>query len=315
MPHTSLIPQQFPKYHPEVIWSFLPFIILPNLTIIIAFIADSKLRLTANYFVCSLACGDFLVGAVLLPTVLIGPWNSSGYVILFTYANTMMLTCACAHDRYVAIKDPLHYQNRLRMSKVYIILCVCWLVPILIAMIPAIWIRGVEDQLLMENRIFIGVCSLSVLIAVISQIVAYCVIFRIARGQIKTIRKIPKISTSSYSDKVKLSRKIHNIMKELMFAKLFAAVAFTFLLFWIPICYINLVDNVFLRPDLMPMWVQEMSFYCMWFSSMINPFLYGLFQKAFRKSIFSWLRRFFCSNSTKNGALMALKRTAKTAAS
>ena len=309
---TTQPPIQYPEFHTNVVWSFMPFILLPNAIVVIAFLTNQKLRITANFFVCALACGDFLVGAVLLPLILAGPGLSSNYVILFTMSNTMMLTCACAYDRYIAITSPLHYRTRLTRSKVYIIISICWIVPMIIASLPKFWIRTKYDVLKECHRIFMACFIFCVVVPILAQIFVYSEIFMIARRHVRAIRRVtglPPQPRSNPTEKRRNSSIAHEFMQEVRFAKQFASVAFTFILFWIPICYINIVDNILLRPEFMPNWIVEISFYCMWFSSIFNPILYGMFQRKFRQTVSSWFKCCKCLQKRSRPRLSTAKET------
>ena len=38
-----------------------------NVVVILAFILDSKIRIASNFFICSLACSDVLIGMISMP--------------------------------------------------------------------------------------------------------------------------------------------------------------------------------------------------------------------------------------------------------
>lgn len=67
--------------------------------------------------------------------------------------------------------------------------------------------------------------------------------------------------------------------------KIFGLTTFTFGACWFPLIYINLVGDVLLMPQLAPMEMLEISLHTIFESSLINPIVYGYFQKNIRKFI------------------------------
>uniref|UniRef100_A0A3B3ZNQ3 G-protein coupled receptors family 1 profile domain-containing protein n=1 Tax=Periophthalmus magnuspinnatus TaxID=409849 RepID=A0A3B3ZNQ3_9GOBI len=108
-----------------------------NLLVIIAITHFKKLHTAPNLIILSLAVSDFLVGLVVIPVDGIKwkiCWSLSDLMCVMYYilvsaiffssvGNIILLSV----DRYVAICQPLHYQNRMTGKVINISICVCWL--------------------------------------------------------------------------------------------------------------------------------------------------------------------------------------------
>ena len=283
---TPAVPVSFPEFFPEILWTIVPLIVIVNGVVMITIARIRQLRVTANYFVFSMASCDFFVGSVLLPTLLIRPESPAvGALVMFTLMASLGLSCACTYDRYLAVIWALRYQELMPKKKaVYLIGAICLLAAVLAAL-PQIWIQQAHFKFSLEHRIYIGCIVGIIMIATGTEGVVYLIIFRIARRHAKDMSKMRRKRTQLCGRQTGDRCKMQVLIESLCFAKSFMLVSLTMFLFWLPVGYINIVDDVMGRPDLMPIWIQEISFYSTFFSSLIHPILYGLFQKKLRSSI------------------------------
>ena len=290
---TEIIPAAVPPYNPIVLYLFIPFIVIPNALIIIAFATNRALRDRSNYFVVSLALGDMIIGCIQIPVLNNHLYLIYGHVIAFSTFNTLFLMCGCSYDRYVAIIHPLHYREIVQHWKVTAIIAFCWVFPLIWMALPKIWYDRENYQLLTVHRVYIGIFGFTFIILTILQLISYIHVFVVARKHYNSMKALAKLSNQVNNTGRRMTIKFRSLLRELRLAKMFALISFLFFFFWIPMGYINIVDDVFLKPELMPDWMFKTSFYSLFFSSMINPIMYGHFQQKFRHTIRSWFRPLF----------------------
>ena len=121
--------------------------IFGNILVIISVFKFRNLRIIANSFIVSLAVADLLVALLAMPfnasQVIAGRWVFSILAcdifnandVLFSTASLLNL-CCISMDRYIAITDPFHYQERLTKRKVALMLTCAWGFSALISHIP-----------------------------------------------------------------------------------------------------------------------------------------------------------------------------------
>ncbi|KAG7255031.1 hypothetical protein CRUP_000323 [Coryphaenoides rupestris] len=114
-----------------------------------------KLRLPANYLICSLAFTDFLVAALVMPPAALyvarGEWRLGG-VACEAWLSVDMTCCTCsilhlcaiALDRYWAVTQATaQYARRKSARRAALMIAAAWLVSVLIALPPLFWRRRV----------------------------------------------------------------------------------------------------------------------------------------------------------------------------
>lgn len=118
-----------------------------NLLVIVSVFRYEKLRLIANTFIVSLASTDLLVACLVMPfsatKELAGVWPYGQLAcdvfnandVLFSTASLLHLCCISV-DRYVAITDPLRYEDRLTVGRVTAMLAGVWIVSAIISHLP-----------------------------------------------------------------------------------------------------------------------------------------------------------------------------------
>ncbi|XP_067231435.1 5-hydroxytryptamine receptor 2A [Chanodichthys erythropterus] len=144
------------------------FTVAGNILVIMAVSIESKLHNATNYFLCSLAVADMLVGFLVMPASLISilydhTWPLSDLLcpmwlfldVLFSTASIMHL-CAISLDRYIGIRDPIKYSRSNSLCKTMIKIISVWSISIVLSLpIPII---GFQDK----QKVFVnGTCVLN----------------------------------------------------------------------------------------------------------------------------------------------------------
>lgn len=265
------------KIHKEVLYTFIPLIVLANAVIIIAYLANHKLRgIQANKYVIAYAAIDLLVGVVFIPCVISQNELITGGMIMYSLLVSLLTLTGSTYDRYVAICKPLRYEGIQTDKIVNRSIWICWILPMIVIALPHSWLREVpRDYLLLEHRIYLGVVVMSMMIILLVLIVAYIKILRIGVHHLHN--QLHFRGHYNWSGRIR---------KEMKFARLFCSLSLTFIVFWFPTGYMSLVDNVFLRNDLMPPeWIRSVNFYWIFMSSLLNPLCYAIFHKSIRATI------------------------------
>ena len=263
---------------------FIPPILLMNGLIIVAFLYHEKLRkVLTNYFVCSYACCNFMIGSVLIPIILLGKQRVVGGTLMYTVMVSVFTISLCTYDRYWEVMKPSRYSAVMTKINVIIMLSFSWIFPIFVAALPSIWLARSFDVHSKSQRLYLGVIAFSIIVMASLSVVAYFVIFHIGKKKLSGILKM------EYHDEFHMRRK--QVVQGVRFTKLYAFISISFLVFWLPTGYINLTDDVFMINKCMPpQWFLNLSFYWFLLSSIVNPVIYGLFQGRFRRVIMRSLK-------------------------
>eukprot|EP00794_Sanderia_malayensis_P011787 gene11787-13007_t len=279
-----------------------------NAFVCFAFYTNKKIRTMTNHFVISLAVSDFLVGSVLAP---LSAWYSSkgpalGPLIAFTLIGSLSNISGCTYDRYVAIQHPLRYQAILTKSKLHKILVLIWVVPGVISFVPQIWLSfgdnlGLSQSVSIKiNRAYVGCMAFGVLAVCIAMIGIYATIFKVARRHFAAISYLSTFNQPQQDDhgdgatRTAPGRRMRrfslkSLVKDVKATKLFAIIATTFVLCWLPLIIINITDSLGYQEKL-PMAFVNVALFTIFGNSLVNPIIYAFFQPSFRQTIVSWFR-------------------------
>lgn len=184
-----------------------------NSLVILSVCRHSKLRVTTNWFVVSLACADILVALFAMTfnasVIIWGRWLFQRWVcdfwnscdVLASTASILHL-CCISIDRYIAITRPLDYPMKITTRRVMYALCAVWISSALLSYIPIFtgiyttedhqqWLKSHPDQCEFSvNRVYAVVSSsVSFWIPCCIMVFTYYRIYREASRQEKFIYK------------------------------------------------------------------------------------------------------------------------------
>ena len=184
-----------------------------NSLVILSVCRHTKLRVTTNWFVVSLACADILVALFAMTfnasVIISGKWLFNSWVcdfwnscdVLASTASILHL-CCISIDRYIAIMRPLDYPMKITTRRVVYALCGVWISSALLSYIPIFtgiyttsdhikWLEDHPDQCEFNvNRVYAVVSSsISFWIPCCIMVFTYYRIYREASRQEKFIYK------------------------------------------------------------------------------------------------------------------------------
>lgn len=264
--------------------------IVGNMFLLFAVFKSNRLQTTSNYFLCSLAVADFLVGLIAAPfnVLRIEPSLSASYlpaigkIFDFCVLQTLMATTfnlvLVSIDRYIAIKWSLQYSGILTPKFVSVAIGSVWTSSTFLAL-PCLFIYGKDLMIHWLVTVLVTlICPLGIICF------CYVEILKITKRQQKThavvLQRGEQIRNESDARKNIKNRKA---------SLTFAIITAVFLISFAPNLICNLVYAFTFQPcSKIPeyfYWTNSIMF----ISSSLNPLVYGArsrdFRLAFRRII------------------------------
>ncbi|KAM4603364.1 5-hydroxytryptamine receptor 4 [Polymixia lowei] len=278
--------------------------VVGNFLVVLSIAYFKQLQSPTNSFVMSLAVADCLVGLVVMPYSMIrtmeGCWHfgalfcqlHSSLDVMLCTASIFHLSCI-AFDRYYAVCNPLVYSLKMSRSRVALLIVVCWAVPMLISFGPimlGLHMAGVDVPLpedvcvFLVNRVYAVMASLvAFYLPMAIMLVAYWKIYKAARRQAMQISAMESQMAAGVSkDSSKKQRHRNTMRRERKAAKTLGIIMGVFLLFWLPFFTVNIVDPFIEYSTAAVVW--DVFLWLGYINSSLNPFLYGFFNRSFRRA-------------------------------
>ena len=240
------------------------------------------LRTPTTYLMANLGIADFLVGAILgycravenyitfkdglQPKLL----NTAQYAIagaaMFVIACSIMGMCC---DRYVAVSDPFHYNNRITVRRVKICMLGIWLNALILTMLPVAGVRKVT--------FLFAYCYSHFFVPVVVLTIVYILIFKRLSKKLQTLNKAVRSEKSGRDER--------SIQRE---HRLTVTVVLVLIAFYA--CFVPYVVKVHLwllcgceeSPSFLTFHLITNDI--MFLSSLVDPIIYAWRLQSFRKS-------------------------------
>ncbi|KAM9792571.1 5-hydroxytryptamine receptor 4 [Neosynchiropus ocellatus] len=303
--------------------------VVGNVLLVVSIGFFKQLQSNTNFFVMSLAAADCLVGLVVMPYSMIrtieGCWyfgdlfcqlHSSLDVMLCT-ASIFHLSCI-AFDRYYAVCNPLVYSLKMSSTRVALLIVTSWAVPILISFGPIMFglhVVGVDVPVpkdvcvFLVNQVYAVMASLiAFYLPMAVMLMAYWKIFKAAKRQAKQISAMEsQMAAGVGKDSSKKQRHRNAMKRERKAAKTLGIIMGIFLIFWMPFFTVNIVDPFIGYSTEVVVW--DVFLWLGYINSSLNPFLYGFFNRSFRRAFLMLIGCRVCLPGTTAG--MDLSHTRK----
>ena len=271
----------------------MPFILVGNLTVILAVIKFQKLRTSMNTLIASLAFSDMLVGFPTVP-LYVGFYirddvlRAYKYMCMFRFASVVTsmsgsiisLTCVSL-DRYIAVIHPLHYPTIMTRQRVRRILFGIWTYAFAASILPSIgvnvWQEGMPCEFFTALPKLYTIFVVPVVLAtcLLLSVSMYIAVFRVAKQHRQRMKK-RNMNRAFKSDIAG-----RNIEREARTAKMMAFVLLLFLVFWFPFLVTSLLKYLPFARDALETAKRFGVTFAMT-NSVINPIIYCWLKKDFR---------------------------------
>src|SRR6218665_29781 len=293
-----------------VLSSFIFLSLAGNALVIFAILTDRHLRKTSNYFIVSLAVADLLVALVVMTFSLVNDilgrwvfgrtvcnvWVSSD--VMCSTASIMNL-CAISLDRYIHIRNPLHYESWVTQNRTLFVITSIWVLSALISFLPIQlgWHRArvesnLEDEVA-DDEFFICALDLNPLYAVLSSIVSFylpCIVmiliyiklYHYAKIHVKRIRRDEELLSKIGNCDVGSASDIKTRMTQHKAAVTLGVIMGTFLVCWAPFFTANIV-GAFCQSCISSL-LFSLSTSLGYVNSTMNPIIYSIFNQEFSQA-------------------------------
>jgi len=203
-------------------------------------------------------------------------------------------------------------------SRVAFLIFVCWAVPMLISFCPImldLHVAGVDILIpedlcvFLVNRIYAVMASLvAFYLPMAIMLIAYWKIYKAAKRQARQISAMESQMASGVGkDSSKKKRHRNNMKRERKAAKTLGIIMGVFLIFWMPFFTVNIVDPFIEYSTEVVVW--DIFLWLGYINSSLNPFLYGFFNRSFRRAFLMFIGCRVCLPGSSPG--MDLSQTRK----
>ena len=254
-----------------------------NSFVLIAVYKTHSLQVVSNFFICSLAMADLMVGVIANPLNIVMTnlrlWGTdlpldkaSDFLWPQTLITTTFNLTAISIDRLIAVKWPLRYSSLVTTRVSYLVIAFVWIASILFGL-PVFFL---ESRILVPY--WVGCSVLTFFISLTSIFYCYIKILRISHRQLRTM-----IFSSNGSFHLRLEEKLQALKNRKAVFTL-SAITTVFLISFFPslICSIlfAITEGCKNKSLILDCWIWFI--FLMYTSSFLNPLIYGLRSKGFR---------------------------------
>ena len=285
----------------------IPFIfvgITGNLLTIIAVMKTKSLRKSNNLFIISLAMFDLTYSFFVIPTAISVNFNNAwifgdGYCSVYpiiqflTVCEVLLSISGLALSRYLKIIHPSIF-NSIFGNKLYtaLLLSCFWSVPVFLLLPPMIGVWGsvgYEPKTLTctitrdgsNYNLFLLVCAYMIPISFIT----FCylrILCKVCSNHKKVHAARQQLATETMNGNFKTGRREQR--EDLRYTRMMVAIFIVFLMAYAPYFINNILD-----PDHRNMARGFFTSSCAWFSPCLNPVLYVLLNRQFRRAFLTIL--------------------------
>lgn len=296
-----------------VLFLIITVTIVGNVVVLIAVILNKKLRTVSNMFILSLSLTDLFVGTVVMIPAAIneifGEWIMHhafcsiwvSFDVMLTSASVLNV-CLISIDRYVSIMTPLRYKTIITHRRALYMLLAAWGIAIFSSFVPIEnglhnpSLLTLENLTLVSERpkcIFVvslpyafAASTITILIPIVIALVLYYRVSKEAKRQALFVGTL-MVTTNVLLGKNMTSKTIREPFTHKATVTL-GIIVVAYVLTWAPFFVTNITEAICKcvpgKLFISFVWLG----YC---NSLINPIIYPLFMRDFRKVYVNFIRR------------------------
>ncbi|XP_046730120.1 trace amine-associated receptor 13c-like [Silurus meridionalis] len=266
-----------------------------NMLIIISVLHFKQLHTPTNILVLSLAVSDFLIGALVMPPVLISAIEScwifdTGYCISFLMTTYVLSSLAIynvaliAVDRYLALSNPFLYTNNISKRTMSIVVVFNWFGSLLYNILLCYFNGSFTSSIMCPGECFLLLNEVWSVVDLIITFIFPCSIIIILYSRVFLIAKkhataIRELNNHTRPQTQKITS--HSMKSERKAAKVLGIVVSVFIVCFLPyFIYSLLADVIGMQADA---FMKVYIVLCL--NSTINPIIYALFYPWFRRCV------------------------------
>jgi len=271
-------------------------VILGNLLTCFVFLSSQYLRQNyMNIFLLSLAIADMLIGLLVAPghaSFCDGckySWSRHCHFLSplkdFCLSAVIFNLLAISHDRYTAVFKPLHYNIRMNAKRVGLILCIVWLVPALVGCIRFVihfetsesHFDEVESRYNTLLSVFLVLVPISVLV-IVNVMLTRAVKRHRTRVNVIQSELFSRNASTVVQERVEIERSL----KRRKGTVSCVLVVVLFVVCWLPRACLNIWVSSNRDKTASPVFL-KLTMFLLVFQSSVNPFIYSVYRREFRK--------------------------------
>ena len=263
-----------------------------NLAVLWLFYKNKLLRTISNRLITSLSAADLLVGLVFNPVwIAMRCWTKpteTHFLFKVTVLNVLWIhstacttfnLCCVSVDRFIAIRFPFQYQDILTKKRCHTVIIFAWIASLLLPLSLVL----VHDNHERYGKLRLSLSAITFLVPTTVVTFCYCWIFKVARKQMRVIRREYKHNAANKQTKT------HQVKQNFKALKTVGRVLGVFVISWMPCLVVSIVyhfvvkdqcSNNLLYFAVLP-WVEVIAFT----SSAINPWIYCFRNSDFREAL------------------------------
>lgn len=186
--HVPRGPPPTPLWYWVISFIIVTLTIVGNGTVIFLIITRRCLDITNNYFILSLATADISTGIFVIPSMyLCEQLKTCNFQIAYVFINTIFFAsvanvCSMTLDRYISIVIPLKYFMYMTKKRVMTIICLSWVIPFIVNVIPLTYSKADPAIELEAKRIYDPIqIVVFVILPIVLMLIVYARIYVIAK--------------------------------------------------------------------------------------------------------------------------------------
>ena len=293
--------------------------IIGNVAVIYAILKNESLRdHISNLFIMNLSITDLSSAAIVMSTSLVTlihdvtdvnvVWCNFACAANYCLIIVSMLTLAfIGIDRYIAVIHSLKYQTLVTSTMIYVMIAYTWLQGVTFAIVPVAlhwnhydyWEVICAVDWSHETVVYyvIIACTMCFLLPGATMVFCYTHVIRQAK-KCSAIQAMPtnsyKLETTAQQSGQKPRRATTRMTKTITSLLI---VVVLFFVFMTPFCMTKFLKVVMTHPGSVPPYANLVASFFAYLSSVINPFVYGIFRADFRNAYRRIFRQiWWCQN-------------------